>query len=288
VTLFIAAMVVASACIHPFWNLLLKGDQDRVASWWLFTVMLSGIGGIVCLIRGAEFMSITAVLPLLSLSILGQYIYGLTLIRIYEKGDLSAYYPIVRASPVGVVILGYIFLGNSYGLLVLLGIICSVIGGFWLQKKPGRRLLDDPKTLAFAVICMMGTAVYSITDSQAVQIVAPEVLFFWVETTMIFAYLPAFWLLEQRRVVPRAVQLMRVRPVRHLAAGGLAYASYMLILAAYSYGGDVAAVTTVRQLSIPISVVLGAMMLKETLLGRRFTASLLLVVGIVLVIIGSS
>ena len=134
----------------------------------------------------------------------------------------------------------------------------------------------------------MGTAVYSITDSQAVQIVAPEVLFFWVETTMIFAYLPAFWLLGQRHVVPRAAQLMRVRPVRHLVAGGLAYASYMLILAAYSYGGDVATVTTVRQLSIPISVVLGAMMLKEMLLGRRFIASLLLVVGIVLVIVGSS
>jgi len=62
----------------------------------------------------------------------------------------------------------------------------------------------------------------------------------------------------------------------------------MLILAAYSYGGDVATVTTVRQLSIPISVVLGAMMLKEMLLGRRFIASLLLVVGIVLVIVGSS
>lgn len=287
-TFFIAAMVVASACIHPFWNLLIKGDQDRVASWWLFTVMLSGIGGIVCVIRGAEFMSITAVLPLLALSMAGQCIYGLTLIRIYEKGDLSAYYPIVRASPVGVVVLGYVFLGNSYGLLVLLGIICSVVGGFWLQKKPGRHLLDDPKTLAFAVICMMATAVYSIVDSQAVQVVTPEIMFFWVETSMIIAYLPLFRVLGERRVVPRAVQLMRDRPVRHLAAGGLAYASYMLILTAYSYGGDVAAVTTVRQLSIPISVVLGAMMLKEALLGRRFAASVLLVAGIVLVIVGSS
>jgi len=288
VTLFIAAMVVASACIHPFWNLLIKGDQDRVASWWLFTVMLSAIGGIVCVVRGADFLSITAILPLLLLSICGQYVYGMTLIRIYEKGDLSAYYPIVRASPVGVVILGFVFLGNSYGMLVLLGIICSVVGGFWLQKKPGQRLLDDPKTLALAVICMMATAVYSIVDAQAVQIVAPEIMFFWVETSMIIAYLPVFWLLGERRIVPRAVQLMRVRPYRHLAAGGLAYASYMLILAAYSYGGDVAAVTTVRQLSIPISVVLGAMMLKEALLGRRFAASVLLVAGIVLVIVGSS
>ena len=47
-TLLIAAMVVASACLHPFWNLLIKGDRDRAGSWWLFTVMLSAIGGAVC------------------------------------------------------------------------------------------------------------------------------------------------------------------------------------------------------------------------------------------------
>ena len=27
-TLLIAAMVVASACLHPFWNLLIKGDRN--------------------------------------------------------------------------------------------------------------------------------------------------------------------------------------------------------------------------------------------------------------------
>lgn len=286
-TLVIAAMVIASACIHPFWNVLIKGDQDRAASWWLFTVMLAVIGGVVCAVRGADVMSISAVLPLLALSTLGQYIYGLTLIRIYEKGDLSAYYPIVRASPVGVVILGVLFLGESYGWPVLLGIALTVCGAFWLQKQPGRRLLDDPMTLFLAVVCMMGTAVYSIVDALAVRTVAPEVLFFWVETTMVFAYPPVFALIGQRRVVARAVTLMRARPVRHMAAGALAYASYMLILAAYNLGGNVAAVTTVRQLSIPVSVLLGGMVLKEALLGRRFASSLLLVGGIVLVILGS-
>ena len=49
-------MAVASACIHPLWNLLIKGDHDRAASWWLFTVMLAAIGGVVCLVRGADVM----------------------------------------------------------------------------------------------------------------------------------------------------------------------------------------------------------------------------------------
>ncbi len=287
-TVLIAALVFASACIHPLWNVLIKGDHDRAASWWLFTVMLSLLGGMVCLVRGADVLSIGAVLPLLAMSTLGQYVYGLTLISVYEKGDLSAYYPIIRASPVGVVILGVLFLGESYGLQVLLGIGLTVFGAFWLQKQPGRRLLDDPKTLLLSVVCMLGTAVYSISDAVAVKTVAPEVLFFWVETTMVFAYLPVFALMGQRRVVARAVGLMRARPVRHMAGGALAYTSYMLILAAYSYGGDVAAVTTVRQLSIPVSVLLGGMVLKEALLGRRFAASLLLVSGIVLVILAST
>ena len=44
-TVLIAALVFASACIHPLWNVLIKGDHDRAASWWLFTVMLSLLGG---------------------------------------------------------------------------------------------------------------------------------------------------------------------------------------------------------------------------------------------------
>lgn len=286
-TFLIATMVVASACIHPLWNLLIKGDYDRVASWWLFTVMLSAIGGAVCFVRGADVMAVFDVWPLLAMSIAGQYIYGLTLIRIYERGDLSAYYPIVRASPVGVVIIGFLFMDESYGAQVLFGIGLTVFGAFWLQKQPGRRLLDDPATLGLAALCMMSTAIYSVADSQAVHHVAPEALFFWVETLMVFGYLPVFFAMGHRNVVPRAVGLMRARPVRHIGAGALAYVSYVLILAAYSKGGDVAAVTTVRQLSIPMSVLLGGMVLKEALLGRRLAASLCLAAGIVLVILGS-
>lgn len=286
-TPLVAVMVLSSACLHPVWNMLLKGDDDRAASWWLFTVMLASIGFVVCLVRGADFMSITEVLPWVSLSMLGQLFYGTTLVKIYDKGDLSAYYPIVRASPIGVVILGFLFLDKTYGILVLAGIALTVFGAFWLQKQPGRRLLDDPKTLMLAVLSMMGTAFYSIGDSRAVSVVAPEVEFFWVEFSMVPVFVLTMWLNGHRRIVPRAFNLIRTRPARHLFVGVLAYTSYALILLAYANGGDVAAVTIMRQLSIPLSVLLGGMVLKETLIVRRFGASLLLVGGIVMVIFGS-
>lgn len=283
----VAAMVIASACLHPIWNMLLKGDDDRAASWWLFTVLLSVIGGIFGIVRGADFWAIRDVMPFLALSWLGQFIYGLTLIRIYEQGDLSAYYPIIRASPIGVVILGFLFLDKSYGAVVLVGIALSVVGAIWLQKQPGRRLLDSPRTLGLAVLSMFGTALYSIGDAQAVRVIEPEVMFFWVEAGMVVMYLPALVATGHGHVVRRAMGLLRTRPARQLTAGVLAYVSYGLILLAYSYGGDVAAVTTTRQLSIPLSVVLGGMILKESLISRRLSASVLLVLGIIVVIFGS-
>ena len=67
--------------------------------------------------------------------------------------------------------------------------------------------------------------------------------------------------------------------------GVMAYASYYLILMAYQMGGEVAAVTAVRQASIPISVMLGGLFLREGSILRRLFAALLLTAGIVVIIV---
>jgi drug/metabolite transporter (DMT)-like permease len=76
----------------------------------------------------------------------------------------------------------------------------------------------------------------------------------------------------------------RVTPVRYLLAGCLSYASYYLILTAYGLGGDVVAVNCLRQVSIPLSVLLGGLFLREINISSRFSWSLLLVAGIVIII----
>jgi len=50
--------------------------------------------------------------------------------------------------------------------------------------------------------------------------------------------------------------------------------------------GDVAAVTAVRQASIPLSVILGGVFLSEGSIVRRLIASLILALGIVLIVTG--
>lgn len=67
--------------------------------------------------------------------------------------------------------------------------------------------------------------------------------------------------------------------------GIMAYASYYLILLAFKWGGEVAAVTAVRQASIPVSVLLGGFFLREGSILRRLLAAVILAAGIVLIIV---
>jgi hypothetical protein len=65
----------------------------------------------------------------------------------------------------------------------------------------------------------------------------------------------------------------------------MCYASYWLILKAYALGGEVAAVMSVRQASIPLSVLIGGFYLREAAMARRLGASLLLGAGIVVIVL---
>ena len=63
----------------------------------------------------------------------------------------------------------------------------------------------------------------------------------------------------------------------------MAYASYYLILTAYSLGANIAAVNSVRQVAIPLSVFIGGMWLAEGAMWRRLGAALVLAAGVVVI-----
>jgi drug/metabolite transporter (DMT)-like permease len=84
----------------------------------------------------------------------------------------------------------------------------------------------------------------------------------------------------------RGIGTLLQRPFHALLLAAIVYASYILILIAYERGGDVAAVTAVRQASIPLSVILGGVFLREESTVRRLIASLILALGIVLIVTG--
>ena len=137
VDLIIAGMVLVSAVIHPFWNLFLKQEPDTQLGYLGLTIVIAGCGLVHILVAGSDIWSVSAVMPLIDLTFCGQLLYGTSLTATLSRGDLSAYYPIIRASPVFIVIAGVLLLGASYSWYVLLGMAMALAGGFLLLYRRG-------------------------------------------------------------------------------------------------------------------------------------------------------
>ena len=283
----VTVMVLLSAALHPLWNLMLKGNKYPETIFLTVLVVSSVVGFLQSQATDNDLMSLWQIWPLVVLSGLTVGVHGLMLVLTLGRGDLSVYYPIIRSAPLGIVAIGFFILQRSYSPTLLLGITLVLGGAFFLQYRPKTRLLSEPLTLLFAVAAMLTSAVYSIIDAMAVQQVNPVVMYFGQSIVALATFVV---LLRARcKFAPGPdfrilFECWMQNPWRHIVAGSLAYISYFLILWAYQLGGNVAAVTSVRQASIPLSVIGAALVLKERSINRRLLWSCVLTLGIVVII----
>jgi drug/metabolite transporter (DMT)-like permease len=281
----ITILVLLSATLHPLWNAMIKRDSSPEGAFVGNSAMLVIIAGAHTLIAGYDFLAITKIWHLLAITVVAKLIYTASLVTMLRRGDLSVYYPIARSSPAFIVLVSALFLGVLYTPLVLAGISMVLVGAFWLQYKRGVRLLDNPLTLMFALLAMAGTGVNSIADALAVQVVEPSVIFFWTFIFILPGFILFFVFFGGEKVSTQSLFPWLRNPLPYVKIGVICYTSYILILLAYQGGGEVAVVNSVRQASIPISVLLGGIWLKETDMKQRILASLLLSVGIVIIVL---
>jgi drug/metabolite transporter (DMT)-like permease len=281
----ITILVLLSAILHPLWNAMIKQDTSPEGAFVGNAAVLLFLAGIHSLIAGNDLLSITKIWHLLAITVGAKLIYTISLVTMLRLGDLSAYYPIARSSPAFIVIVSALFLGVLYTPIVLIGIGMVLIGAFWLQYKRGVRLLDNPTALMFALVAMAGTGINSIADSLAVQVVEPSVIFFWTFVFTLPGFILFFIFFGGKKVSTYSLFPWVRNPLPYFKIGLICYTSYLLILLAYQAGGEVAVVNSVRQASIPISVLLGGMLLKETDMKQRILASLVLSVGIVVIVL---
>jgi drug/metabolite transporter (DMT)-like permease len=248
-------------------------------------VMIALLSLATVVVIGADLMAAWKVWHLVLISAFGLVLYGSALVMTLRRGDLSIYYPIIRSSPVFIVVVSAVFLGQSYAAPVLLGIAMVMVGAFFVQYRPGARLSDDPRTLMIALLAMSSTGIYTISDAFAMQVVEPPVFLFWVMVLFVPAYVTVMRAIGGPSLGWRGLFAWVRTPWRSAGTGLIAYASYSLILIAFAWGGEVAAVSSLRQASIPISVLIGGLWLKETGLALRLVASLMLAAGIVVVVL---
>lgn len=281
-------LVVLSAATHAYWNFLLK----RSGGAQLF-VGLSKVGEVVMF--APVFLVMVA--PdlarhhgLLSLAVVGAsfvLVNYVCLAWAYHHGDLSFVYPMARGSILLFLpLLAYLTVGErvtGVGAVALVVIVCGIVA-LQLPALEWRALatlgpgLRNPAT-AFALLAAFAAACYTLWDKRAVQRV-PAFAYIYAYTAITAAAYSAYiW-----RRYPRDEVRLHWRAHRGaiLQVGLFNITSYLLVLLALRTGTS-SYVIGLRQLSIAVGVLLGAIWLREEVSAPKRFGVALIVIGCVMV-----
>ena len=273
----LAAAVLLAAVLHATWNALAHAIDDRMVGFALIGV---GVGA------GGALMALTAPPPdpaswaYLATSAVLHVLYNLALMRSYRLGDFGQVYPLARGtSPLLVSLAAALVAGERLSPLGLVGVVTISTALAMLVLAGGRPTRAARPALVAAVATGVTIAAYTTVDGLGVRAADSVVGYTGWLFLLQGPVLPLVALATRRRVL-----WTQARP--HLAvglAGGvLSLAAYGLVLWAQTRGalGPVAAL---RESSVVVGAVIGAVVLGEPFGRWRVTASVLVTLGVVLV-----
>lgn len=282
------AAVVLSAALHAIWNYLLRraGGSRTVAALSIVAeaVLLLPLGLVVLFSSGGSmpvlgFLGAIAVAAALALA---NYA---ALMAAYRRADLSLAYPVARGGVflflplLGFVVFGERIDGRGWFALALIvgGIMMLPLTRFNRQAlgELGRHLRE--RAVGYALLAAAATAGYTIWDKYAIQ--SLDTFLYFAGYTVLLGLWFALALLRSPRDEVR--DEFRRHSVSIVVIGILIAVSYLLVLVALRDGASTQ-VLAVRQLSIPIGVLLGWRLLRESVTGPRVIGSSLITAGCIL------
>lgn len=289
------ALVLVSVCMHAGWNVLGKRNAPSLGAF----ALAYGAGGAVCtplLWLGPSLSTLpSAFWVWLALSGLCQMLYMGGLAWAYARGEVSVLYPIARALPVVLVpLVSIALLGNR----VLdrwdgIGMVLVVVGALCLPlSHPEARRLSTYLTpaMGFALLAAVGTVGYSLIDKQALGLMqgvghsglTAGAVFMVLQALMTLTWaIPLVAILHAER---RRLPALRQQGLAILVVTGLMMTcTYGLVLMALAITDEVSYIVALRQLSIPVGVLMGVLWLKEPASRAKAVGTLVMLVGLVLV-----
>ena len=295
-------LLIFSAILHVGWNLLCKKVTPSPS---FFIIAFASIAVVFSLINIPYYQYLWGLENDIWLLILGtglfQALYFLALSAAYARGELSIVYPIVRAIPVIMVpLISLWYFGMlPFSMLAFLG--CAMIGlgamGLCLRQLFALSLNKIlVMSLAFSIIAAFGTIGYSMIDGVAIKKfyihpLTPETHF---ENALIYIYLQALSTLmwfalyvaffkSQRKALK---QMLSKHGGLCFKAGIMISGSYLLALWSMQYIENVSYVVAVRQLSVPLGIIVGVIVLKEALTKQKLAGMGLIATGLITVALG--
>lgn len=277
-------LVLAAACCHAAWNLLLKrsGDEDGsgVVFVWLFLTASFVLWAPAAAIDAAIERPHLGAAQLLFMGGSGvlHLAYFLLLQRGYREGDLSVVYPLARGTGPALALLGAIvILGERPSGVAIAGGIVVALGIVSLSGGP-----RSAAAVGYALATGLFIAVYTLWDKHGVDALAvPPIVYDW-SGDLVRSTLLAPAVLRRREQV-RAVWVRRRREV--IAVAVLSPGAYVLVLFALTFT-PASYVAPAREVSIALGAALGVFVLGEGHARRRLTAAGVIIAGVIALAIG--
>lgn len=282
-------LILFSALMHAFWNLLVKRSRDKtVFIWWMF-VASGSLMNLGLPLAGPFPETSWQVVGLAAAGAACFMFYHLFNGRAYRSGDLSLTYPLSQTSMLWVPVWGVLLLGEQISSLGLAGIGLILAGAYCVQLRslswkavlrPFHNL-RDPAVLA-ALAAGFIYSIGSVIDKSGVMRYEP-----FHFTYLLVCFMLLFMTINILRLKYRSRILAELRHSRHLIllSGPVMMGSFFT----FRYGLKLAPVSyavPVRQVSLLIGVLIGVLFLGEECGRIRFGAVLLILAGVALIRIG--
>ncbi|AZH79733.1 hypothetical protein CSX12_15435 [Microbacterium sp. Y-01] len=277
-------LVFGAAIAHASWNIVAHGISRAGAPflWWGAVASTAVWIGVVPFTGGLGTEDLASFALGVVVSAVLHVGYMAVLQRGYREGNLSTVYATARGTgPFLSVIVAVLFLGERPSIVALIGVTAVIAGvvaiGLVDRSSGGGARRLDPG-IVFGLLTGVAIAVYTIWDAHAVRTWSLAPVAFMVGTTLL--QVPFYSFAVRRRW--RAVwALGRTQWRRILVFGVLSPLSYILVLTAIQIA-PVALVAPLREVSVVLVSLFGVVILRESRPGWRIGASLVVVVGIVL------
>lgn len=268
-------LALVAALLHAGWNLAVKQQGDRYVALWGQFIMAGALSAAVLVALGG--------IPAVgwwwaATSGIVHVPYCWYLAKAYDHGDFSLVYPIARGGGALLAAIGgIVLLGDDLGPLAMAAIVTVTIG-LVLLAGPARG-----PALSSALMVAATIAVYSLADARGIRLTdTPR---YALASFVTIAVATSVFGLVIGRGPSMMTQVRRQWP-RYLAMGLAVTVTYGLVQLAFRLA-PVGYVTALRESSVVIAAIAGSRLLGEPAGTRRVVASVVVLVGLVVLVVAA-
>ena len=299
-TLLAFLLITGSVLLHALWHFISKSSHPTVIFFLPVSLAVVLTGMPLLILSGIRPWELP---PEVLLFVLGGGLFGVLgdigLSYAYRFADISQAYPMARALPVLLTagVTGLCGFGKPLTAFDVTGMVIIFAGCVLLPLANAEKVNWKAfynKGMFGILLAAIATTGYTITDSFGMQNLirfTPETGNLYTagayscmrEITLVSGLFLYVLLFERKNLPQLGREFAKLQPY---IAGIFAASAYIMILIAMAHVTNVSYVQAFRQLSLPVSVLLGILILKEKVNTGKILAVALILGGLVTIYLG--